>query len=97
MCVNPGRDVPVERRTIRLELAIVGEAGIGLEGLVSAAERLEVLLRRRLRDHDIALTLDDERRRVERLVAGPGVWICAECVTLATEIIAEAGDARTAP
>jgi hypothetical protein len=25
-----------------------------------------------------------------RLVAGPGVWICAECVTLATEIIAEA-------
>jgi ATP-dependent Clp protease ATP-binding subunit ClpA len=23
-----------------------------------------------------------------RLVAGPGVWICAECVTLATEIIA---------
>ena len=32
-----------------------------------------------------------------RLVAGPGVWICAECVTLATEIIAEAGDARTVP
>jgi ATP-dependent Clp protease ATP-binding subunit ClpA len=30
-----------------------------------------------------------------RLVAGPGVWICSECVTLATEIIAEAGDART--
>jgi ATP-dependent Clp protease ATP-binding subunit ClpA len=32
-----------------------------------------------------------------RLVAGPGVWICAECVTLATEIIAEAGSARTVP
>ena len=32
-----------------------------------------------------------------RLVAGPGVWICAECVTLATEIIAGAGDARTVP
>ena len=30
-----------------------------------------------------------------RLVHGPGVWICAECVTLATEIIAEAGDPRT--
>ena len=30
-----------------------------------------------------------------RLVPGPGVWICAECVTLATEIIAEAGDPRT--
>jgi ATP-dependent Clp protease ATP-binding subunit ClpA len=30
-----------------------------------------------------------------RLVAGPGVWICAECVTLATEIMA--GDARTVP
>src|SRR5215467_286155 len=32
-----------------------------------------------------------------RLLAGPGVWICAECVTLATEIVAEAGDARTVP
>jgi len=32
-----------------------------------------------------------------RLVAGPGVWICAGCVTLATEIIAAAGDARTVP
>ena len=31
------------------------------------------------------------------MVAGPGVWICAECVTLATEIIAEAGGARTVP
>jgi len=31
-----------------------------------------------------------------RLVAGPGVWICAECVTLASEIITEAGDARRA-
>jgi ATP-dependent Clp protease ATP-binding subunit ClpA len=32
-----------------------------------------------------------------RLVAGPGVWICAECVTLATEIIAEPGATRTVP
>jgi len=32
-----------------------------------------------------------------RLVAGPGVWICAECVTLATEIIAETGGARAVP
>jgi len=23
------------------------------------------------------------------MVAGPGVWICAECVTLAGEIVAE--------
>ena len=30
-----------------------------------------------------------------RLVAGPGVWICAKCVTLATEIIAEGS--RTVP
>src|SRR5215467_11152312 len=28
-----------------------------------------------------------------RLVAGPGVWICTECVALATEILAEARDA----
>ncbi len=28
-----------------------------------------------------------------RFVAGPGVWICADCVTLATEILAEARDA----
>ena len=30
-----------------------------------------------------------EQDSVKRLVAGPGVYICDECITLCTEIIAE--------
>jgi hypothetical protein len=30
-----------------------------------------------------------DRRRVQKLIAGPGVFICNECVTLCNEVLAE--------
>jgi ClpX C4-type zinc finger/Clp amino terminal domain, pathogenicity island component len=53
--------------------------------------------RRAKRDSQCCSFCGKEPASGVRLVAGPGVWICAECVTLATAIIAEAESARTVP
>jgi ATP-dependent Clp protease ATP-binding subunit ClpA len=88
LALDPGSRA--RRVLIHMNASIPAIKG-GLECYISPSRRRR--RRGKSRDHRCAFCGKGQDSGVE-MVAGPGVWICAECVTLAGEILGERAGGR---